>query len=219
MSEDTSPNLLQLTPVEARVLGSLMEKELTTPDYYPLTMNSLMLACNQKSNREPLMNLTLGKVGHTVTQLAERELVRIDYGERAQRVLHRLNVVLGLNRKRLAVLTVLLLRRPQTLNEIRIRTERMADFQGPEEVLAVLEELMARDPPLVVCLPKGPGQREDRYYHSLCGPVEPEAPARTIPPLPTEEPAATGRIDDLEQRVAQLEEHLAALLGRLERKD
>jgi uncharacterized protein len=216
MSEQSAPSALQLTPIEARILGALMEKELTTPDYYPLTMNSLMLACNQKSNREPVMNLTLASVGHTVNQLAERELVRIDYGERAHRVLHRVNVALALNRKRLAVVTVLLLRKPQTLNEIRTRTERMAEFEGTEEVLAVLEELMRREPPLVACLPKGPGQREDRYYHTLCGPVEWEPPARAVPALPDLETPAVGRIDELEQRVRQLEEQVAALLARME---
>jgi uncharacterized protein YceH (UPF0502 family) len=189
-----------------------MEKELATPDNYPLTINSLTLACNQKSNREPVMHLTQGEVGHTVNELADRDLVRVEYGERAHRVFQRMRSSFSLDRKQQAVLTVLMLRRPQTLNDIRVRTDRMGDFDGAEEILLILDDLMQRDPPLVLCLPHGAGRREDRYAHTLCGEVEMEKSERALPPLPDSEP---GRIERLEERVAELESQLGALLERM----
>lgn len=199
------------------MLGCLMEKELLTPEVYPLTVNALTLGCNQRNNREPLMNLSQGEVGHLVNGLAERHLVRVEYGGRANRIWHRLSTRLSLNRKQQAVLTVLLLREPQTLNEVRIRTERMADFAGTEEVLGVLAELLARNPPLVLCFPREPGRREDRYTHSLCGACAPEPyPPRTAPPLR----AAPGadRLTALESRIETLEQQVADLLQRLGEK-
>jgi uncharacterized protein YceH (UPF0502 family) len=195
--------------LEARVIASLMEKELTTPDNYPLTINSLTLACNQKSNREPVMALTQGDVGHAVNQLAERGLLRVERGDRAHKVSQRTTSAFGISRKQQAILAVLMVRRPQTLNDLRVRTERMADFSGTEEIAAVLGELMERDPPLVVCLPKGPGQREDRYAHTLCGEVQPEPSG---PPLPAG-PAQPDRLESLERRVERLERMLEALTG------
>ena len=199
------------SPAEARVLACLMEKELVTPDNYPLTVNSLTLACNQKSNREPVMNLSPGEVGHLANELAKRDLVRVEHGERAPRITHRMHRAYARNPAQQAVLAVLMLRRPQTLNEIRIRTERMVKFDGPEAALEVLEDLMRRNPPLAVCLPKGAGQREDRYAHTLCGPVEYE-PA----PGPAEaDPARRSRMESLEARIEVLETQLADLLERL----
>jgi uncharacterized protein YceH (UPF0502 family) len=154
---------------EARVAACLMEKELTTPDNYPLTIHSLTLACNQKSSREPVMNLTEGQVGNIVNLLAERDLLRVDYAGRAPRVSHRIHRHFHLDRAQQAVLAVLMLRRPQTLNDIRSRTERMAGFDDTEAVRAVVDDLAGRDPPLTILLPRGPGQREDRYFHLLCG--------------------------------------------------
>ena len=206
------------TPSEARVLACLMEKELVTPDNYPLTLNSLTLACNQKSNREPVMNLSSGEVGHLANELVKRELVRMDHGERAPRVSHRMHRSYASNRPQQAVLTVLMLRRPQTLNEIRTRTERMAEFDDSEGLLGVLEDLMRRQPPLAVCLPKGPGRREDRYTHTLCGPVEMET-AHATPTLPDVESQHPTRIESLEERVDELEKQLADLLNRLQAND
>jgi uncharacterized protein YceH (UPF0502 family) len=204
----------QFSPKEARVLACLMEKALTTPDGYPLTVNSLTLACNQKNNREPLMNLGLGEVGHLVTELSERQLLRVDYGGRANRISHCMDTAFSLNRKQQAVLAVLMLRDPQTLNEVRIRTERMADFAGAEETLGILENLMGREPPLAVCLPKGAGQREDRYAHTLCGMSPPETPQPR--PAPSSRTTAdTDRLAALEQRVEALEHRLTALLERI----
>ncbi len=214
MTDDNAPPAPFLSAVEARVLGSLMEKELTTPDNYPLTLNSLTLACNQKTSREPVMNLSQGEVGHIVNGLAERELVRVDYGDRAKRITHRMPRALGLNRKQQAILAVLLLRLPQTLNEVRSRTQRMAEFDGPEEILVLLDEMAERRRPLVRCLPKGPGQREDRYAQLLCGEVS-AAPASAATPAPPSN-AHPDRIDELEDRIAALEERLEALLARLE---
>lgn len=218
--EDNNEEGLRLTPIEARILGSLMEKELTTPDNYPLTMNSLMLACNQKTNREPAMNLSLGEVGHTVNQLTERKLLRIEYGERANRIVQRMNSVLLLNRKQQAIVAVLMLRGPQTLNDIRVRTERMAPFDGIEEIQTMLDDLMDREPPLAVCIPRGPGRREDRFSHLLCGPVVFEEPVRPVPEPVAGSPSATGnqameQIDELMKRVATLEDQVARLVDRL----
>lgn len=211
IDQETTP--LPCSAREIRVLGSLMEKELITPEVYPLTINSLTLACNQKNNRSPLMELSQGEVGHLVNGLAQRGLVRVEYGGRAHRIWQRLSTRVGLNRKQQAVLTVLLLREPQTLNEVRTRTERMAEFAETEEVLGVLTGLMDRDTPLVLCFPKEPGCREDRYTHSLGGatPLEPPSP-RPLPACPDLE---TNRLTSLEARVTTLEQQLADLLRRM----
>lgn len=212
MNDTTAPQPLILTPMEARILGSLMEKELATADNYPLTLNSLTLACNQKSSREPVMNLSLAEVNHCVSELAERELARIDYGDRAQRISQRLRQALKIDRRAQAVLAVLMLRRPQTLNEIRTRTERMVAFEGTEEIQQILTRFMQRQPPLAMCLPRGAGQREDRYAHLLCGEpeievlaAETESPRRS----PSVDP---DRLEQLEARVATLERQVAELL-------
>lgn len=214
MTEETNESSAIFKPVEARVLACLMEKQFTTPDNYPLTVNSLTLACNQKSNREPVMKLTEGEVGHTVNQLAERDLIRINYGERTHRVSHRMNIAFTLNDKQRAIMTVLMLRFPQTLNDIKVRTQRMVEFEGTDEIGAMLGELAVRETPLVKFLPKGPGQREDRYSHLFCGDVEPVAPqTRSVTgPSPVVE---TDRVDALEERVATLESQINALLNQL----
>lgn len=218
MNETTEHPPIQLTPVEARVLGCLMEKELVTPDNYPLTLNSLMLACNQKTSREPLMNLTLAETKQAVNELSARDLLRVDYGDRSQRISHRFRQALRTDRRGQAVLTLLMLRRPATLNEIRTRTERMVEFGGMEEIEQTLSRLVERQPPLVVCIPKGPGQREDRYAHLLCGAPdlealrnEPEAESSRRPAL---DPV---RVDRLEARVATLEQQVAELLELITR--
>lgn len=216
MTEDNDEPSPIFTPIEARILACLMEKHFTTPDNYPLTLNSLTSACNQKSNREPVMKLTQGEVGHTVNQLAERDLIRVNYGERAHRVSHRMNIAFTLNDKQRAIMTVLMLRAPQTLNDIKVRTQRMVEFDGIDEIHTMLGELAAREVPLVKYLPKGSGQREDRYTHLFCGDVEPVAAAprsSAVTPLPAA--ADTDRMEALEERVATLESQINSLLKRL----
>ena len=165
---------------EARVMACLMEKQLTTPNNYPLSMNSLLLACNQKTNRVPVMNLTEGEVGHTVNQLEGRKLVGVDYGGRATHVTHRVMTEFDIDRKQQAVLAVLMVREPLTLNDIKTKTGRMEDFSGVDEVMAVIESLIERDQPLVIRIPKGPGSREDRFTHLLCGEVDVSIPLSKV---------------------------------------
>lgn len=203
---------------ELRILGCLMEKQLTTPASYPLTFNSLMNACNQKSSREPTMNLTEGVVGHTAKVLVEGGWTAIQYSERAQRVEHKVDRRLKLNRQQQAVLCVLLLRRPQTLNEIKTRTERMADFANTDEIREILEAWMAAEKPLAVRLPAGAGRREDRYFHTL-GTEKLDELQTTEPAIPTTaSQGSTSRQDhyaQLEARIADLEQRLAALESQL----
>ncbi|MGF1642459.1 MAG: YceH family protein [Thiotrichales bacterium] len=198
---------------EARVLACLMEKQLTTPNNYPLTIHSLMLACNQKSSREPLMNLSEGEVGHIVNSLADRGFTSIEYGERANRVYHKMRGKIRLDPKQQAVLNVLMLRAPQTVNEIKQRTERMAEFSGTDEIVAILREFMTRVVPLATCYPAGGGRREDRYTHTLCGEVAPPEPDTGAARAERSE-SMVARVEALEQRVYALEARLSALESR-----
>lgn len=211
--QSTAPQDPFFTMLEARVIACLMEKQLTTPNNYPLTLNSLTNACNQKSNREPVMKLTEGQVGHTVNALVDRKLAGLDYGERSNKVSHRVVNTLELNRKQQAVLTVLMLRKPQTLNDIRVRTARMAEFNDASEVLDTLEQLMNREKPLAVLIPKGAGRREERYAHTLCGDI----PLEQIESRPTdsslhfsdlEQDIDIERLEALEARIAAIEKEL-----------
>ena len=199
------------TPLEARVIASLMEKHLTTPNNYPLTMNSLTNACNQKSNREPVMNLTEGQIGHTINLLVERKLAGLEYGERANKITHRVCTELDLDRKQQAVLTVLMLRAPQTLNDIKTRTARMADFSGVEEVQDVINSLIEREKPIAVLIPKGAGHREERYAHTLCGEVKIEENEKE-PMMIDAVAIENDRLDALEARIQAIEEKLGIQL-------
>lgn len=208
-------NTQLLSLEEARVIASLMEKELTTPNNYPLTLNSLLAACNQKSNREPVMALTEGQLGNVVNRMADRGLLFVEYGERSIRISHKARSSFRLDHKQQAVLAVLMLRLPQTLNDILTRTARMADFSGTDEILRIVEEFIARVPPLVVRFTKGEGRREDRYSHLLCGAVKMPAgmdSART----PARESSAVenDRLSRLEKRVLELEEKIRSLEER-----
>ena len=206
-TQDTKP---MFTAIEARVLACLMEKELTVPETYPLTLNSLTLACNQKSNREPLMKLPEGEVGHIANELVKRELVKINYGDRANRYEHKARQVLQLDKPQQALLTVMMLRAPQTLNDLKVRTQRMVDFDSAESIVEKLNTMIERDQPLVQLLPKGPGQREDRYTHLLCGEVE--VSAIRSAKVPAYEPSNTDkRLDELEAQVAELLQRVADL--------
>ncbi|MEZ5480281.1 MAG: YceH family protein [Thiolinea sp.] len=209
---------------EIRILGCLMEKQLTTPNNYPLTLNSLMLACNQKSSREPVMNLKEGEIGHIARALIEFGWVVIQNSGRAQRVEHRVRQKLKLSPQQQAILAVLMLRRPQTLNEIKTRTERMAEFSGADEVQQILDDWLAAETPLVMRLAAGGGRREDRYYHTLgtedLETLQAEVPhgshesshshsSTTAQPLSTNDyQALLERMTALEQRVGELEDLL-----------
>lgn len=199
---------LLLTPIEARILGCLIEKEATTPEQYPLTENALVVASNQKTSRDPLMELTPGDVGHALRQLEPRQLVRSVHGARAQRYEHRFAKGYGITTPQQAVLALLLLRGAQTLNELLTRSERLAKFADADDVRHTLDRLATREPALVVRLPKASGQREERYMHLLCGPVDVEALAASNPA--TASAASPGRAA-LEERIAALEARVAAL--------
>lgn len=197
----------ELSALEARILGALMEKQRTTPDYYPMTLNALVQACNQKTSRNPIMSLTSGEVGHTVNVLRDRELIGAGISGRAERYEQRLTRVMNLDRKEQAVLCVLLLRGSQTLGEIRSNTARMADFSDLGDVRDTIDNLMGREPPLVRC-GRAPGHREERYSQLLCGDTGPEP--TTLPPGQTAL-ADSQRVDEMERQVRQLRNELDAL--------
>jgi uncharacterized protein YceH (UPF0502 family) len=196
-----------LSAIETRILGCLIEKEATTPEQYPLTLNAIHLACNQKTNREPIMELSLGEVGHCMRQLDPRNLVRSQHGARAERYEHRFNTVFSLTKQQQAILCVLMLRGPQTLSELMTRTERLASFSDIDELKHTLERLTLRDNPLVEQVPRASGQREDRYVHLLSGPVDHSM-------LPAAKTNMASASNALEERIAKLEERL----GNVEHK-
>lgn len=199
-----------LTPTEARVLGCLIEKAALTPDVYPMTVNALVVAANQKTSRDPLMELEPGAVGHTLRQLEDKGLVRVIHSSRALRYEHQVDAAWVVTVRQRAVLCMLLLRGPQTLNELFTRTERLAQFPDLEEVRATVERLCQRSPPMATCLGRASGQREDRYMHLLCGLVSLEQFASAA-----EESVRPGRSDLLE-RVERLERELEELKARLD---
>ncbi len=160
---------IELTAVEARVIGCLMEKQRTTPEQYPLTLNALVSACNQKSSRHPVMALTPGEVGHTVNQLRDQGLVHASFSGRTERYDHKMVGTFHLSRQEQAALTVLMLRGPQTLGELRTNSGRMAEFPDLESVAVTVRSLMDRSPALLTELPRLPGRREERYAHLLSG--------------------------------------------------
>ncbi|MEZ5540897.1 MAG: DUF480 domain-containing protein [Pseudomonadota bacterium] len=216
---------IHLTPNEARVIGCLLEKQRTTPEQYPLSLNALTSACNQKSNRDPVLDLDEASVQDTVDALMKRHLVseKSGFGSRVTKYQHRLcNTEFGTLRfsdQEVGIVCVLLLRGPQTPGELRTRTERLCRFQDINAVEAVLEQLMLRDDgPFVTKLPREPGRRESRYAH-LFGDV-PELP----PEATSESDAAAGagrvgsdRLDRLEQQLGELRAEVASLRARLER--
>jgi uncharacterized protein YceH (UPF0502 family) len=160
-----------LTEAQARVLGSLIEKEITTPDYYPLSMNALLNACNQKSNREPVTELDEDTVRQALHGLDDKNLAGAVRGSdsRVTKYEHRFSEAYNFGRREVAVLCVLLLRGPQTPGELRGRTERLYSFDELSDVQSTLQKLIERDPPLVKVLPRQPGTKEPRYMHLFCG--------------------------------------------------
>lgn len=219
MTDDTqTPALPVLSAAQARALGCLIEKEATTPDAYPLTVNAAQVAANQKTAREPVMALSAGDVHHALRQLETLGLARQQYSSRAERYEHRAGAALDLTRQQLAILGLLLLRGPQTLNELLTRSERLVRFQDVEELRHHLERMIQRG--MAVQLPRASGQREDRYMHLLGGPVDLQALAEQYRSAPSSgggsaNPALESRVQQLETTVAELQEQLAALRAQL----
>jgi|ERR1035438_158048 uncharacterized protein YceH (UPF0502 family) len=197
---------IRLTDVEARVLGSLIEKDITTPEYYPLSLNALMNACNQKSNRDPVMQLDEDTVRDALEGLQQYRLAGPARGadSRVTKYEQRLQEVFNFTRPETAVLCVLLLRGPQTPGELRGRAERLHRFETLDDVQSALQKLMQREPPLAKVLPRQPGTKESRYAHLFAGDViEAE--------MPTQVGEAVGRNSPDDRRIAALEEEVAEL--------
>jgi uncharacterized protein YceH (UPF0502 family) len=224
---------LLLTAAQARVLGALIEKEVTTPDYYPLSLNALINACNQLSNREPVMKLDEEEVRLALRRLEDQGLAGRARGAdgRVTKYEHWLGEAFNFTRAETALLCVLLLRGPQTPGELRSRTDRLHRFDEIGEVLAGLQKLMDREPSLVVVLPRQPGTKEARYAHLLSGPVEFAAPldvasapratmqyaaAPYVPQGAPDDPAHEGRIAQLEATVADLQQKIDALNRKID---
>jgi uncharacterized protein YceH (UPF0502 family) len=213
---------IEFSPNEARVIGCLIEKEATTPDQYPLSLNALTNACNQKTNRDPVLELSEAVVQQAVDSLMKMYLVSdksAGYGGRVTKYRHRLcNTEFGplkLSKQELGIICVVLLRGPQTPGELRSRTHRLCEFADTAEVEAALKNLMEReDGPFVARLPRSPGERESRYAHLFFGAIEsaaePEEPAQALADAPAASALSLG------QRVAQLEETVAELRREIE---
>ena len=211
---DATDSLPLLSAAEARVLGCLIEKEATTPDVYPLTIAAALGAANQKTARDPLMALETGAVNHALRQLESIGLARQVFSSRAERYEHRVASHFGLTSQQVALLGLLLLRGAQTAGELLSRGERLHAFADVDGVRHQLERLAKRQPALVVQVPRGPGQREDRFAHLLCGPVDMDAivarDASTAGDSPA--PALASRVSALEAEVAELREQVERLL-------
>ena len=214
----SSAALPSLSPLEARVIGVLIEKQLTTPDYYPLTLNALLAGCNQKSNRHPVMNATEGEVQMALDALKRRTLVMDSYGAsgRVMRYAHNLPKVLDLGQAITALMAALMLRGPQTPGELRTGSERLYRFADLSSVEAYLEDMATRPAgALVTKLPKQPGAREHRWAHLLSGPVEAEAASAAS--SDQEEAVTTGELAALKSNVAQLQDEVTELRALVER--
>jgi uncharacterized protein YceH (UPF0502 family) len=196
---------VDLTHEEIRVLGALLEKQRTTPDQYPLSLNALRLACNQSTNRDPVVDFDEPTIREALERLARRRLVRLASASRSTKYRHLLDEALELSRPQIAVLAVLMLRGAQTPGELRSRTERLHHFAGQQDLMETIERLVERD--LVAALGRRPGQKEERYAH-LLGTEQDAAPAGPAGGSPLEE-----RMARLEAEVAELREAVEALSG------
>lgn len=202
----------ELSNIQARVLACLMEKRETTPDQYPLTLNALRNACNQKSSRNPVCNYTEGEVGHTIRELEALGLVREEWGARVSKYRHQVGKALNLHSRGIALLCTLMLRGPQTLGELKTNSHRLFDFDDLDDVQFALGKLESHEPPLVTAIERQPGQKEGRYAHLWSGEPEvmPSAPRAAASHAPVT-PVRT----DLEARVGELEATLEELQQRL----
>ena len=201
---------MRLSPIEARIVGCLIEKAATTPEAYPLTVNSLVLASNQKTSREPLMNVEEGAVGHALRELEDRGWVKVVHGSRAHRYQHRVDELLSATKAQRALLCLLMLRGPQSAGELLTRSDRLAEISGLDELRQVLERLQQRG--FVACVGRAPGQRDDRYAHLFCGPVEVQTRRDDDHDADTQAASTPGLV----QRVAELEADVKALRARLD---
>jgi len=214
---------MHLTPTEARVLGALIEKEITTPEYYPLSLNSLVNACNQKNNRDPVTSLDEAEVRQALHGLETERLAGPVRGDtRVPKYEHRVQEVFNFTRGEIAIVCVLLLRGPQTPGELRGRTERMYKFDELSDVQTVLQRLISREPePLVKVLPRQPGTKEARYAHLLSGDVEAfePVPGRSESYASSSSYSRAGASsednEELKERMAQLEAEVAILTREL----
>ncbi len=210
---------LVLTAAEARVLGCLIEKEATTPDAYPLTVNAAQVAANQKTARDPVLALNVGDVNHALRQLEQKGLAKQVFSSRAERYEHRADKVLDLPKQQLTLVSLLLLRGPQTVHELLARSERLVKFNDADDVRHHLDRLIQRQPALALQIPRGPGQREDRYVHLMSGAVDVAAVTARIASSSASSvgeaasPALEARVQALENEVAQLRDMIAALGG------
>lgn len=202
----------ELDAIELRVLGSLMEKQLSTPEYYPLTLNALVAACNQKSNREPVLEIGESEIQSALSRLQDEKLVWKVLGGRAVRFDHNLDTSWHLKREEKALLTLLFLRGPQTAGELRGRSDRLHSFDTVSEVEDLLRDMAGHSEPLVAELARRPGQKEQRWAHTVGGDIAempiPEASETRGEPL-------TVRVARLEEEVASLRAELRALKGEL----
>jgi uncharacterized protein len=207
---------LLLDEVEARVLGALVEKEITTPEYYPLSLNALVIACNQKSNREPVVSYDEDTVADAIDRLREKGLAVVSTGResRVAKYLHQFSETFNFDRRELAILCVLLLRGPQTPGELRGRTQRLHEFDDLEAVEATLTRLMEREPePLVKRLSRQPGTKESRYAHLLAGEVA-DTFAAAAPAEHVERRGGEDRIARLDEEVRRLQEEMGEIRAR-----
>jgi uncharacterized protein YceH (UPF0502 family) len=197
-----------LSEIQIRVLGCLIEKKETTPDQYPLTLNSVRTACNQKTARNPVTSYTEGEIGHTLRELESLGLVREAWGPRAAKYEHMAGKILGIHSQGLAVLCPLMLRGPQTLGELKINSHRLYEFDDLDDLRYALKRLSDHEPSLVLTLPKQPGQKEERYAHLLSG-------EENIPAVPVSRAAPARHA--LQDRVEALESEIEALREKIER--
>jgi hypothetical protein len=207
---------LKLSQIEVRVLGSLIEKDITTPDYYPLSLNALVNACNQKNNRDPVITLDENSVEDALSSLQEKRLAGPAGGadSRVSKYEHRLQEVFNFDRREIALLCVLLLRGPQTPGELRGRTERMYRFETLDDVQSALQRLMDRQPPLVSVLSRQPGTKESRYTHLFSGEYIPQT--ATAPIQASSEVLGTANDHTSDLRIAELEAAVASLKSEVE---
>jgi uncharacterized protein YceH (UPF0502 family) len=210
--------MVTLNEVEARVVGVLIEKEITTPEYYPLSLNATLNACNQKSSREPVMELVESDVRTALFELDQMGLVRTIADGRVSKFEHRVRDVLNLRRDEVAVVCLLLLRGPQTSAELRARTERMYSFDDNAAVITTLERLAGREEPMVQLMQRQPGAREARWVHLLSGPVtEVAVVSRGAVAREERAPVASAVIVEMGERMAELEELVRSLEERVAR--